>query len=389
LYWSGLEGENALFPIHDKCGVVDCIFVDQGRIKDKGKENMRDCGNLLTFSPISNLQGYTGIAPPDEVEKSGRVFADDGLVVVASDVVPLETVLVDVVEDTQASLGRVVDGELGVIGLGGLEVTSGAPWLIAPAGRSAVGLGQLHLSSRPEPSLDDQRFQILTRIAALEVAHAAARPDVRQVFSFDDLCDHVVFSFAFDADGIHAVFAAQVSRVEPVVPLAGVSGHGVAQEVEMSAELPLFRSVDASVKLGFLEKTTAVVDFAGLGGGCGGGYLSRGGYFVGVFVLVGVFVTVFVGVFVTVFVTVFVSVFVVVVVVVAVSSEQLLQIGSAVHHADHCKAYDQQLAKHCRWDTLCLTAMVGFTGRCELFDGDECRLPLITESGYMKTAFLD
>ena len=42
-----------------------------------------------------------------------------------------------------------------------------------------------------------------------------------------------------------------------------------------------------------------------------------------------------------------------------------------------------------RWDTLCLTAMVGFTGRCELFDGDECRLPLITESGYMKTAFLD
>jgi len=59
---------------------------------------MRDCGNLLTFSPISNLQGYTGIAPPDEVEKSGRVFADDGLVVVASDVVPLETVLVDVVE---------------------------------------------------------------------------------------------------------------------------------------------------------------------------------------------------------------------------------------------------------------------------------------------------
>ena len=90
-------------------------------------------------TPISNLQDYTGIRSSDMFQKRWRVFTDDGFGVVAGDIVPLDAVLVDVVEDAQAGLSCVVDVEFCVIRLWHLFVTSGAPWLIAPASWFLVG----------------------------------------------------------------------------------------------------------------------------------------------------------------------------------------------------------------------------------------------------------
>ena len=54
----------------------------------------------------------------DELEELVRVLADEGLGVVAGDVVPLDAVVVDVVEHTHAGLHAPVNVELGVVGLG-------------------------------------------------------------------------------------------------------------------------------------------------------------------------------------------------------------------------------------------------------------------------------
>jgi hypothetical protein len=58
--------------------------------------------------------------------------------------------------------------------------------------------------------------------------------------------DHVVLFGRFDADGIHAVFAAQVTGIQPVHLLSGVFGHVAAQEVKVAVHLPLFGSCIAS-----------------------------------------------------------------------------------------------------------------------------------------------
>ena len=113
------------------------------------------------------------------LEKSGRVFADDRLGVVTADVVPLESILVDVVQHAEAGLGGLVDVELGVIGLRLLEVASRTPRLVRPTGGRLVGGRQFHSRARPEPTVDDERLEIFA-VASLEIAQAAARPDVGQ-----------------------------------------------------------------------------------------------------------------------------------------------------------------------------------------------------------------
>lgn len=109
------------------------------------------------------------------------VLADEGLLVVAGDVVPLDAILVDVVEDAHARLGGLVDVELGVVGLRSSGVTLVAPGLVPPAGGSAVGVGHLGVGVGPEPSLNVDGLQVFTLGAAREVTEAARRPDVGDV----------------------------------------------------------------------------------------------------------------------------------------------------------------------------------------------------------------
>lgn len=96
---------------------------------------------------------------------------------VAADVVPLDSVLIDVVEDAQTRFFRLVDLEFSVVRLGPFEVSSGAPWLVTPTGWDLVRLGQLDARAGPEPTVDQDGLQVFA-IATLEVAQATARPDV-------------------------------------------------------------------------------------------------------------------------------------------------------------------------------------------------------------------
>lgn len=102
---------------------------------------------------------------------------------VAADIVPLDAVLVDIVEDAQARFFGLVNFEFGVVWLRSLEVASGAPRLVAPTGGSLVGFGQFDAGAGPEPSVDQDWLQVLA-IAALEIAEATTRPDVGKFLYF-------------------------------------------------------------------------------------------------------------------------------------------------------------------------------------------------------------
>ena len=81
----------------------------------------------------------------DIFQKLLRVLADEGLGVIAGDIVPLDAVIVDVVQNSHAGLHGAVDVELRVVWLGHvvgdeLGLVSGVgPGLVAPAWRGGVG----------------------------------------------------------------------------------------------------------------------------------------------------------------------------------------------------------------------------------------------------------
>jgi len=158
-----------------------------------------------------------GVAAPHEVEQLVTVLADERLEVVARDVVPLDTVLVEVVEDGQAGLVVPLRG-FPVVRLSLAVAASGAPVTGVPlGGRSDLGSG-----SGPEPSVDVSGLQV-GPVAAVEVALPSRSPDVLHVSSDDPLLDEFIFLWGFQADGIHAMSPADVPGVEPV-DFQGASG---------------------------------------------------------------------------------------------------------------------------------------------------------------------
>ena len=134
---------------------------------------------FFSLSAFRSLQLDAGVSGGDVLEKRRRVFADDGLSVVAANVVPFDSVLVDVVEDTKARFFRLVDLEFSVVRLRPFKVASSAPWLVTPTSWGLVRLGQLDARAGPEPTVDQNRLQVFT-IATLEVAQTSTRPDVRE-----------------------------------------------------------------------------------------------------------------------------------------------------------------------------------------------------------------
>ena len=140
---------------------------------------------------------------------------------VASNVVPLDSVAVDVVEQAHASLHAAVDVKLRVVRLRhvlALElglVAGEGPGLVGPAGRGGVGGGHLHAGAGPEPAVDRRRLQVLT-VASLEVAEAAGGPDVGQVVLLQEVADHLLLGGRLQGDQVHAVLAADVTSVQPI-----------------------------------------------------------------------------------------------------------------------------------------------------------------------------
>lgn len=164
---------------------------------------------------------------------------------IAGDVVPRDSVIVDVIEDRQAGLGGAVDVELGVIGLTGFLVPGLRPGVEAEASRCLIGGRHLFAVRGPEPAVQGLGLEVSAVLAALEVAEPARGPDVGHVLLLDQAVDHVVLLLGLDGHKVHAVLPANVAGVQPVDLLVGVGGRVGAVEVVVVAQSELLWSVGA------------------------------------------------------------------------------------------------------------------------------------------------
>jgi len=149
-----------------------------------------------------------------KVEMSLNVLADDGLLVVAGNVVPFDSVSVEIVQYSHARLGvTVLLDLLSVVGLSawGVESSGGGPVM---EGTRRVGRRQSSLVSRPKPSVNVLGEEIRT-VASVKVTKSARGPEIGHV-TIDESLDPIVFSSRLKADQVHATFSAVVSGVEPI-----------------------------------------------------------------------------------------------------------------------------------------------------------------------------
>lgn len=175
---------------------------------------------------------------------------------------PCDAVIVDVVEDRQARLGRLVDVELGVVWLRDLLMSGLRPRVVSPSDWVAVGWLDLLAVGGPEPSVEVLWKQVFAAFATcfgrekvyhlfereekarltVEIAQATRGPDVWNVVLLDQLEDEVVLFLGLDGDGVHAVLAANVTSLEPVDTLRGQLGDVSAVEVVVALVVELLES---------------------------------------------------------------------------------------------------------------------------------------------------
>lgn len=174
---------------------------------------------------------------------------------------PCDAVIVDVVEDRQARLGRLVDVEFGVVWLRDLLVSGLRPRVVSPSDWVAVGWLDLLAVCGPEPSVEVLWEQVFAAFATcfgekschlskreekarltVEIAQATRGPDVWDVVLLDQLEDKVVLFLGLDGDGVHAVLAADVTGLEPVNTLRGQLGDVSAVEVVVALVVELLES---------------------------------------------------------------------------------------------------------------------------------------------------
>ena len=167
------------------------------------------------------------ITPEGIVQQLLALLADDGLLVSALNVVPLDPVLrcershvglssnvmthaVDVVEDADAGLLPAALLLLPVVRLALPEAARVAPLTVAaaPGGRDPLACGG------PVPAILYGGLQV-TSLAPGEVALPAASPDVGDVLASDDIPHPVILRPRADADGVHAELSAVVPRLLP------------------------------------------------------------------------------------------------------------------------------------------------------------------------------
>ena len=127
------------------------------------------------------LKTKTAIGTGYVVEKFIGIFADEWLFVITSDVVPRDTIVVDVVENGHAGFGGTVDVEFSVVGLSRLFVTRLRPWIVTPAIWRLICRCHLLAIRRPEPSVKCLWLEIATVLATFEITETTGSPDVRHV----------------------------------------------------------------------------------------------------------------------------------------------------------------------------------------------------------------
>lgn len=146
---------------------------------------------LLPLGSSKDVLGWlssktnASVGGSDIVEKFLAVLANEGLLVITGDIMPCDSVVVDVVENAETRLVGAVDVEFGVVRLAHLFVSGLRPRVVAPAGWHLIGRRHFDAVRRPEPAVEALRLQVSPVLAAFEVAQAAARPDVGHVVLLD------------------------------------------------------------------------------------------------------------------------------------------------------------------------------------------------------------
>jgi len=153
---------------------------------------------------VCDLEGDFGIAGADEGEQAVTVLADEGFLVIATNIVPFDSVVVEVVQDGQARLSLVFT----VVGLRASIKSS-----VGPVTQfTLVGWRDLGLGTGPEPSVDDGWLKISAR-ASVKVALAATGPDELDAIASKLLLNELVLLQSLQADGVHAMATANVTGV--------------------------------------------------------------------------------------------------------------------------------------------------------------------------------
>jgi len=199
----------------------------------------------------------------DVVEESLVVLADERFGVVAGDVVPFDTVLVQVVQDSKAGLRGLVDVELGIVGLWCLGVAGLRPGHEGPARGLFVGGRDLLVRGGPEPAVEVDGVEVSPGRAAVKVTQASRGPDVCDVAVFNEFLHHLVFGGGFHGNSVHAACTAVVTRFQPVHLLAGSLGLDIAVTAGLEADLPCLvvpgEVVPLSRELPLLVSVTALL----------------------------------------------------------------------------------------------------------------------------------
>jgi len=147
-----------------------------------------------------------------KVQMSLGILTDDGFFVMTSNIVPFDSISVKVVQNSHASffLSSLLSC-FTVVGLttGWVESSGEGPVLESS---SICGI-EPSLISRPEPSIDWLGEEI-GAVTAVKVTQASRGPDIFDVSN--SLLEPLIFILSFDADQIHATFAAIIPSVEPI-----------------------------------------------------------------------------------------------------------------------------------------------------------------------------
>jgi len=127
---------------------------------------------ILILIP-SHLDAQIWVRVAHVFQKGIVLLADETLLVMAGNVVPVNTIVVELVQKGEAVFLRAILFVFTIIGLGETDSTGGRP----------IALGTLSCGCKflqgggPEPAVYVRRLQV-GAITALEVANAAAGPDV-------------------------------------------------------------------------------------------------------------------------------------------------------------------------------------------------------------------
>jgi len=232
--------------------------------------NVDRVGSLVSFVTDVHalLRGY-------QIDQLVAVLANNYRSEVASDVMPLDSLAVLVVEDGQTGLVmellQPLDGDPNVVIcrdrplINALKVVRLRSSLLSAGRPEGVRVGLVGgrdpaiTGSRPEPSVDINRLEVSAVTAlVLEVALSAGGVDRGNIVSGHDLLKHFEFSGSVERDEVHAAVSAEVTPVEPIPILKLVPGFPPTEEVVMVAHLHVTFPLHTLINVRPVEQGLAV-----------------------------------------------------------------------------------------------------------------------------------